>query len=135
MAHNVTKFAFRLRIVTLHGIMPNLFTFCNFHSASIANNFHEKTIVKFMCAQNQLLVRELIIAFIIVASEPDMSNIFILKLIERSQLHDIVTLAWSLEIFCGFTGLPSFDTRMAEILLTLWALFTLYYNILTESTG
>jgi hypothetical protein len=72
-----------------------------------------------MCAQNQLLVRELIIAFIIVASEPDMSNIFILKLIERSQLHDIVTLAWSLEIFCGFTGLPSFDTRVAEILLTL----------------
>jgi hypothetical protein len=24
---------------------------------------------------------------------------------------------------------------VAEILLTLWAFFTLYYNILTESTG
>lgn len=60
MTHESTKFALGLWIVTEHGIMSYLITFCDFLAATFTYDSHEIAIVQLMCTQNKFFISELI---------------------------------------------------------------------------
>ena len=62
--------------------MSDLLALVDFDAATLAENFHERALVKFMRAENQLIVSKLVLAPSIVAPEPDLVHVLALQLVQ-----------------------------------------------------
>ena len=60
------------RVVTIDAFMFDLLLFDDTDSTAFAYDLHEATLVKFVGAQEQLIIRQLVIALLVVTLKPDL---------------------------------------------------------------
>ena len=80
-------------IGALDGLVPNHILLEDAHAAALAHDSAKGAIVKLVRAQNQLIVRQLIVALLVVALETDLVQVLLLNLVELFEIGIIGALA------------------------------------------
>lgn len=76
------KLAFGQRITTVDRFVPNLVLLVNFKATTFTNDAHKVAVIKLVRAQNELIIGQLVGAFLIVALETNVVQICLLELVQ-----------------------------------------------------
>lgn len=124
----VAELALGRWIGALNGVVTNLIVLQDLGSTALTTDLHEEALVKFVGSHNQLIVGQLVLACIVVASETYLVQVVDLQLVEGLQsAQGLVAVAFARRVEELSTGalLPGLIAWLAEVMLAGWALLTL----------
>ena len=127
----LTPSAFANRILAFNRLVPDLILLKNASAASLAYNIHEVAVVKFVRAQQQLIVCQLVGASLVVTLETDLVKVVLLNLVQLLELSTL-TLAWCGPAFGSIACLPLFEAWCTEVNFANVTLATLHDNVIAE---
>jgi len=135
MSYLATELALGRRVGALQSFMANLVVLGNLNSTPLTLYLHMHAVIQLMCSQNKLIVGELILAILIVASESDLVEVLHFQFVQRFQADQgffVFAFAGGVEEL-GTSGLfPCLEARFAEVHFARWALASLYDDVEAE---
>lgn len=104
----LAKVAFSKRVAAVNSFMLDLFLLIDSKPASFADHAHKVTFIEFVCAKDQLIVGQLVLAFYVVAFKSYLVQVLLFKFVYRFQGCVLRAFARCGEELCTVGSLPLF---------------------------